>query len=175
MFWIDLIQNIVIKVTVSRGKERMRICLIYDPCSPTASAARSVGTGLAGRLADAGHQVTYVTMRQWPKGEPDGPTADVVAVGPMMANYRTTGARTMLPPILVFGLGVLLHLLRHGRRYDVVHTASFPYFSLLAAALARPSAAIASPSTGSSSGPGPIGAAISAGWAGSAGSCRRSA
>ena len=30
------------------------------------------------------------------------------------------------------------HLLRHGRRYDVVHTASFPYFSLLAAALAAP-------------------------------------
>ena len=31
---------------------------------------------------------------------------------------------------------MLWHLLRHGRRYDVVHTASFPYFSLLAAAVA---------------------------------------
>jgi glycosyltransferase involved in cell wall biosynthesis len=41
------------------------------------------------------------------------------------------------PPI-VFGLGVLWHLLRHGRRYDAVHICSFPYFSLLAAALARP-------------------------------------
>ncbi len=29
------------------------------------------------------------------------------------------------------------HLIRAGGRYDVVHTASFPYFSLLAAALAR--------------------------------------
>ena len=38
----------------------------------------------------------------------------------------------------MFGAGVLWHLLRHGRRYDVVHTASFPYFSLLAAGLARP-------------------------------------
>jgi glycosyltransferase involved in cell wall biosynthesis len=38
----------------------------------------------------------------------------------------------------VFGLGVFLHLLRNGRRYDVVHTCSFPYFSLLAAALLRP-------------------------------------
>ncbi|MGD1050008.1 MAG: glycosyltransferase, partial [Solirubrobacteraceae bacterium] len=36
------------------------------------------------------------------------------------------------------GIGVLWHLLRHGRRYDVVHTASFPYFSLLAAAAVRP-------------------------------------
>jgi glycosyltransferase involved in cell wall biosynthesis len=38
----------------------------------------------------------------------------------------------------VFGLGVFLHLLARGRRYDVVHTASFPYFSLLAAAVVRP-------------------------------------
>ena len=29
------------------------------------------------------------------------------------------------------------HLLRHGRRYDVVHTASFPYFSLLVAGALR--------------------------------------
>ena len=42
-----------------------------------------------------------------------------------------------MPP-LVFGGGVLWHLLRHGRRYEVVHTCSFPYFSLLAAALVRP-------------------------------------
>src|SRR5207253_7267722 len=43
----------------------------------------------------------------------------------------------VLPPI-VFGLGVFLHLFRHGRRYDVVHTGAFPYFSLLAAGAARP-------------------------------------
>src|SRR4051812_26229475 len=48
----------------------------------------------------------------------------------------TGGRRRILPP-LVFGTGVLLHLLLHGRRYEVVHTASFPYFSLLAAAVAR--------------------------------------
>jgi glycosyltransferase involved in cell wall biosynthesis len=35
-------------------------------------------------------------------------------------------------------MGVFGHLLRHGGRYDVVHTASFPYFSLLAAAAIRP-------------------------------------
>jgi glycosyltransferase involved in cell wall biosynthesis len=38
----------------------------------------------------------------------------------------------------VFGLGVLWDLLRRGASYDVVHTASFPYFSLLAAAALRP-------------------------------------
>jgi len=49
----------------------------------------------------------------------------------------TPARRRILPP-LVFGLGVLAHLLRNGRRYDVVHTCAFPYFSLLAAAAARP-------------------------------------
>ena len=38
----------------------------------------------------------------------------------------------------MFGAGVLWHLIWRGRRYDVVHTASFPYFSLLAAAVVRP-------------------------------------
>jgi glycosyltransferase involved in cell wall biosynthesis len=37
---------------------------------------------------------------------------------------------------MLFGLGVLAHLLRHGSRYEIVHTASFPYFSLLAAGAA---------------------------------------
>jgi glycosyltransferase involved in cell wall biosynthesis len=46
------------------------------------------------------------------------------------------GRRRIVPP-LVFGLGVLRHLVLHGSRYDVVHTASFPYFSLLAAGLVR--------------------------------------
>jgi glycosyltransferase involved in cell wall biosynthesis len=51
--------------------------------------------------------------------------------------YTSGGRRRILPP-LVFGLGVLAHLLRRGRRYDVLHTCAFPYFSLLAAAVARP-------------------------------------
>src|SRR5262249_15277600 len=59
----------------------------------------------------------------------------VIAVGPRLALY--SGGRRRIGPPLVFGLGVLRHLLRHGRRYDIVHTASFPYFSLLAAGLVR--------------------------------------
>ena len=61
----------------------------------------------------------------------------VVAVGPRMALYGARGTRRILPP-LVFGAGVLVHLLFAGRRYDAVQTPSFPYFSLLAAGLVRP-------------------------------------
>ena len=37
----------------------------------------------------------------------------------------------------MFGLGVFAHLARRGGDYDVVHTASFPYFGLLAAGTLR--------------------------------------
>jgi len=118
----------------------MRICVIYDCLFPfTVGGAERWYRNLAERLAADGHEVTYLTLRQWDRGAApalDGPVR-VVAVGPRLALYTESGRRRILPP-LVFGLGVLWHLLRHGRRYDVVHTCAFPYFSLLAAAVLRP-------------------------------------
>jgi glycosyltransferase involved in cell wall biosynthesis len=117
----------------------VRICIVYDCLFPyTVGGAERWYRNLAQRLAADGHEVTYLTLRQWPKGEPgEVPGVRVVAAGPRMALYNGPGQRRILPP-LVFGAGVLWHLLRHGRGYDVVHTSSFPYFSLLAAALVRP-------------------------------------
>jgi glycosyltransferase involved in cell wall biosynthesis len=115
----------------------MRVCIVYDCLFPhTVGGAERWYRNLALRLQEAGHEVTYLTLRQW-EGELDDLLGiDVRVVGPRMALY--TGPRRRILPPLVFGAGVLWHLLRHGRRYDVVHTASFPYFSLLAAAVARP-------------------------------------
>ena len=117
----------------------MRICIVYDCLFPyTVGGAERWYRSLAQRLAADGHDVTYVTLRQWPRGgQGEIPGVSVRAVGPRMKLYGRTGQRRIAPP-LVFGAGVLGHLLRRGRRYDVVHTASFPYFSLLAAALVRP-------------------------------------
>jgi glycosyltransferase involved in cell wall biosynthesis len=117
----------------------MRVCLIYDCLFPhTVGGAERWYRSLAERLAADGHEVTYLTLRQWDRGvDPGVPGVDVRIVGPRMQLYAGPGRRRILPP-LVFGIGVLWHLLRHGRRYHVVHMASFPYFSLLAAAVARP-------------------------------------
>lgn len=118
----------------------MRICLMYDCLYPyTVGGAERWFRNLAERLAAEGHEVTYLTLRQWEHGEQldVDPRVEVVAVGPRMGLYADGGRRRIVPP-LVFGAGVLWHLLRHGRRYEVVHTCAFPYFSLLAAALARP-------------------------------------
>ncbi|HEV3093374.1 MAG TPA: glycosyltransferase family 4 protein [Solirubrobacteraceae bacterium] len=121
----------------------MRICLIYDCLYPyTVGGAERWYRNLAERLVAEGHEVTYLTLRQWERGQKLDldPRVRVVCAGPRMSLYTTgppPARRRILPP-LVFGAGVLWHLLRHGRRYDAVHTCAFPYFSLLAAAVARP-------------------------------------
>ena len=116
----------------------MRICLVYDCLFPhTVGGAERWYRNLSERLAAEGHDVTYLTLRQWERDDqPRIEGVRVVAVGPPMELYAH-GRRRIAPP-LRFGAGVLWHLLRRGRRYDVVHCSSFPYFSLLAAALARP-------------------------------------
>ena len=117
----------------------MRICLIYDCLYPhTVGGAERWYRNLAERLAADGHEVTYLTRRQWSRGtDPGVPGVKVIAVAPQLPLYTGSGRRTITEPLL-FGLGTLWHLLRRGRHYDVVHTASFPYFHLLMAALVRP-------------------------------------
>ena len=110
---------------------------MYDCLYPyTIGGAERWYRNLAERLASSGHEVTFLTRRQWTRGEePAVPGVRVLAVSPRMELYAD-GRRRIVPPVL-FGLGVLRHLLRHGDDYDVVHTASFPYFSLLAAGVGR--------------------------------------
>jgi glycosyltransferase involved in cell wall biosynthesis len=116
----------------------MRVCLVYDCLFPhTVGGAERWYRNLAERLAAAGHEVTYLTLTQWAPGEePDVAGVNVRAVGPRMDLYTSGGQRRTGPPVR-FGLGVLVHLVRHGREYDIVHTGSFPYFALLAAGTLR--------------------------------------
>src|SRR5438067_7980225 len=98
----------------------VRVCLVYDCLYPyTIGGAERWYRNLAERLAATGHEVTFLTRRQWGRGQ----TADfagvrVLSVSPRMGLYGDDGRRRMLPPLL-FGLGVLGHLLRYGKRYDV--------------------------------------------------------
>jgi glycosyltransferase involved in cell wall biosynthesis len=119
----------------------VRVCVVYDCLYPhTVGGAERWYRNLAERLAEEGHEVTYLTLRQWDRGEtPElaNGRVKVVSAGPRMSLYTREGRRRIGPP-LVFGVGVLWHLLRRGKRYDAVHACSFPYFSLLAAAIARP-------------------------------------
>ena len=117
----------------------MRICVIYDCLYPyTIGGAERWYRDLATALAARGHDVTYLTRRQWDRGtQPQLEGVRVIGLEPASALYDSSGRRR-IGQALAFGLGVFLHLLRRGRRYDAVHTASFPYFSVLAAATVRP-------------------------------------
>jgi glycosyltransferase involved in cell wall biosynthesis len=112
----------------------VRIAIIYDCLYPnTIGGAERWYRNLAEHL-DGRHQVTYLTRQQWGKEGPET-SFETVAVAPGGRLYSWTGKRRIRPP-LRFGWGVFRHLLRHGREYDVVHTASFPFFSVLGAAAA---------------------------------------
>ena len=114
----------------------MRVCLVYDHLYPA-----TIGGGerwmhdLALALAGEGHDVTYLTMRHWDDQPPELRGVEVIGLVPAGAIY-TAERRTLGPPAR-FGLAVGRHLARHGHRYDVVHTAAFPFFPLLAAGLVR--------------------------------------
>lgn len=115
----------------------MRVCLVYDHLFPqTIGGAERWMRDLALRLAACGHEVTYLTMRHWePEAPPALPGVRIVGLTHPGRVYGQKG-RALGPP-LRFGLAVGRHLARHGRAYDVVHAAAFPYFPLLAAGALR--------------------------------------
>ena len=115
----------------------MRVCIVYACLYPyTIGGGERWYRALAERVAAAGHDVTYVTLRQWERGEPPAVAGvKVIAVGPRLELYAA-GRRRFWPPVR-FALGVLRHLWRNRGRYDVVHCASTPFFPLLAAAFVQ--------------------------------------
>lgn len=111
---------------------RMRVAIVYDCLFPfTVGGGERWYRNVAERLSER-HEVEYLTLRQWDRGESPDVPFDVVAVGPRMPLYTDSGRRRIWPP-LRFGFGVFWHLLRHGGRYDVVHSSAFPYFSVIGA------------------------------------------
>lgn len=118
--------------------DKLHVCVVYDCLFPwTIGGAERWYRALAEHLAEQGHTVTYLTLRQWDRDDPphiEG--VDIIAVGPRMSLY--SDQRRRIWPTIRFGLGVFLHLLANGGRYDHVHMASFPFFSALAAGVLRP-------------------------------------
>jgi glycosyltransferase involved in cell wall biosynthesis len=112
----------------------VKVAIVYDCLFPnTLGGAERWYRNLAERL-DRTHAVTFVTRRQWGEEGPETPF-ETIAVTRGGGLYTSSGRRSIRPPIR-FGIGVFWHLVRHGRSYDAVHSASFPFFSLLGAALA---------------------------------------
>ena len=116
----------------------MRILLVYDCLYPhTIGGFERFYRDLATRLARM-HEVTYLTRVQWDRtAAPDLPEGvKLLALNCGRHLYTAAGRRRILPPVL-FGLGVLGHLVRHRADYDIIQTCSFPYFPMLSCAAVR--------------------------------------
>src|ERR1700754_1948021 len=76
----------------------VRICIVYDCLFPyTVGGAEAWYRNVAQRLAADGHDVTYLTLRQWEKGERgEVPGVRVVTAGPRFALYGDNGNRRVL-------------------------------------------------------------------------------
>ena len=80
----------------------MRVCLIYDCLFPyTIGGGERWYRALGERLATDGHEVTYLTLRQWERSEraDAGPGVRVVAVGPRRELYAVSYTHLTLPTI----------------------------------------------------------------------------
>lgn len=115
----------------------MRIVIAYDCLFPfTVGGHERYLTYLAQELAAEGHEVTYLTRRQWPHAAPPQlPGVRVIAVSREEPLYDDAGRRRTGQAVR-FGAGVLRHLIRHRRSYDIVQLVGFPYFPVPAARLA---------------------------------------
>ena len=73
----------------------VRICLVYDCLFPyTVGGAERWYRNLAERLAAEGHEVTFLTRRQWDRGtKVDVPGVRVVALEPRISLYTDDGRR----------------------------------------------------------------------------------
>src|SRR5207247_29535 len=79
----------------------VRVCIVYDCLYPfTIGGAERWYRNLAEQLASRGHEVTFLTRRQWPRGEDPGVAGvRVVAVSPQMELYAR-GRRRIGPPLI---------------------------------------------------------------------------
>jgi glycosyltransferase involved in cell wall biosynthesis len=115
----------------------MRIALVYDRLFPqNIGGLERYYDALARGLA-ASNTVTYITQgaKEADPVDRDPRPYRVVTVAPPSSYYSSRGNRRIWPT-LRFGFGVFVHLLRHPSSYDVIHCASFPFFSVIAARLA---------------------------------------
>jgi glycosyltransferase involved in cell wall biosynthesis len=113
----------------------LRIALVYDRLYPqNIGGLERYYDALARGLAGS-NSVSYITREVEEEDPPGFRPYRVIPVAPNSPFYSARGNRRIWPT-LRFGFGVFVHLLRHGRDYDVVQSASFPFFSVIAARLA---------------------------------------
>lgn len=111
----------------------MRIAVAYDCFFPLTTGGGERQYGLfAEAFARAGHEVDYLTRRQWEGTPPVGDGFTVVPVSRPVELYDGGGVRKPLGAV-VFALGLFRHLVRNRRTYDAVVVSALPVLNVFAA------------------------------------------
>lgn len=104
----------------------MRIAVAYDCLFPwTVGGGERLYRALAEEFAAQGHDVTYLTRRQWTGPTPVVEKVTIEAIAAQADLYDEVGARR-LGPALGFALALFWHLVRHRRQYDAVLVSALP-------------------------------------------------
>lgn len=114
----------------------LRVAIVYDCLYPlTRGGGERVYRAMADVLVEAGHEVEYVTRRQWEPGDP--PTERFSIVGVSSGElYGSDGTRS-LAGALRFSWGVFRHFSSRRTTYDLIIASALPVLTVLAVRLAR--------------------------------------
>lgn len=114
----------------------MRVAVAYDCLYPwTVGGGERQYRAFAEEMAARGHDVRYLTRRQWEGAAPVIKGVEVIAVARRARLYDDAGVRRT-GPALGFALALLWHLARTRRRYDLVLVSALPATNIPAARLA---------------------------------------
>lgn len=111
----------------------MRIAVAFDCFFPiTTGGGERQYRAFAETFGAAGHEVDYLTRRQWDGESPQVDGVDVVAVCGPSELYDGSGNRRPLTA-LRYAAGLFAHLVRHRGRYDAVLVSALPVLNVFAA------------------------------------------
>lgn len=111
----------------------MRIAVVYDCLYPvTVGGGELQYRSFAQRFSSAGHQVAYLTRRQWDGEAPTMPGVRVREIAGPARLYDSSGGRR-LGPAVGFAGALFRHLLRYRRSYDAVLVSALPVLNVLSA------------------------------------------
>jgi glycosyltransferase involved in cell wall biosynthesis len=115
----------------------VRIAIVYDCLFPwSTGGGERLYRALADRFVAEGHEVTYLTRRQWTaRDTPSPPGVSVVAVSGAYDLYDEQGRRRPAAAVR-FAVDVLRHLVRNRSAHDAVLVSALPVLNVLAVRLA---------------------------------------
>lgn len=114
----------------------VRIAVIYDCLFPVSTGGgERQYAAFARRFAEAGHDVKYLTRRQWATHPPKVRGVDVEAIAGSAELHDDAGNRR-LGPAVWFALRIFGHLLLRRGRYDAVLVSALPALNVPALRLA---------------------------------------